>query len=140
MDRFKQKIDTDGDCWLWLAGVDKDGYGKVKIGGRDLRTHRVAWEIANCRKVPDELVVMRSCDVPGCCNPAHLRVGTIAQNNQDREIKNRGRYRNMTHCPNGHEYSPENLVHNSKYRRCLICRRRTMREASARYRIKRLAS
>lgn len=133
MDTFNQKIDKSGDCWMWLAGVDRDGYGKVKIGGKSLQAHRVAWELATDRKIPDGLIVMHTCDVSGCCNPEHLRLGTVMQNNQDREAKNRGRYRNKTHCVNGHEYTPENTSRTDGHRRCLICRRATTREASRRY-------
>jgi len=122
MDNFNQKVDRSGDCWMWLAGLDKDGYGKINIGGKTLRTHRVAWELASNKKIPDELIVMHTCDVPGCVNPAHLRLGTVAQNNQDREAKGRGRYRNMTHCPQGHKYTEESTSINPQgHRKCKIC-------------------
>jgi hypothetical protein len=52
--------------------------------------HRVAFCIAN----PDAVlspkdIVMHVCDNPPCCNPAHLRVGTAAENNADRDRKGR---------------------------------------------------
>jgi hypothetical protein len=35
---------------------------------------------------------MHRCDVPACVNPAHLVVGTQAQNNADRDTKERARH------------------------------------------------
>jgi len=122
MDRFFQKVDRSGDCWLWLAGLDKDGYGKFNIGDKTFRAHRVAWELAANKKIPNGLCVLHRCDVPGCVNPEHLFLGTALENNQDREEKNRGRYRNMTHCPQGHKYTEENTFINPQgHRKCKIC-------------------
>jgi hypothetical protein len=70
------------DCWEWQASRSPRGYGKVKIKGRELRAHRVAYEAAK-GPIPTGLIVRHTCDNPPCCNPAHLLVGTSADNSAD---------------------------------------------------------
>lgn len=81
------------DCWLWMGHVEQGGYGSLSIGprGRNTRTkaHRLAWELANKKPVPDGLFVCHSCDVPRCCNPSHLFVGTSDDNIADMIAKKR---------------------------------------------------
>lgn len=77
-----------GMCVLWTGRRDTDGYGRV--GTRD-RAHRIAWEQANGRPVPAGMVVMHRCDNPPCVNPAHLTIGTVADNNRDRHSKGRSK-------------------------------------------------
>lgn len=95
--RFWSKVDRSGDgCWLWTAGRYKHGYGmfhagRFRDGRQDVRhAHRLAYELTH-GDVPDGLVVKHACDNPPCCNPAHLSVGTQADNL--REMRERGRDR-----------------------------------------------
>ena len=55
--------------------------------------HRAAWEVAN-GPIPDGegwhgTVVLHTCDNRLCCNPAHLRLGTQADNVRDMDAKGR---------------------------------------------------
>lgn len=83
--RFWQKVDLyvfgDG-CRLWTAGVDRRGYGKVKVGGHTIGAHRVAYALSH-GFVPAGLVVRHRCDTPLCCRPDHLTIGTHWDNMRD---------------------------------------------------------
>lgn len=78
-------------CWRWLGhGSGYKGYGGVWYGRRQRLAHRVAWEISR-GPIPDGLCVCHTCDNPGCVNPAHLWIGTNADNVRDRTAKGRTR-------------------------------------------------
>jgi hypothetical protein len=80
----------ENGCREWLGTRNKSGYGKVMINRRDMRTHRVAWELTY-GPIPDDMFVCHQCDNPPCCEPTHLFLGTPADNIHDRDQKGRQR-------------------------------------------------
>jgi hypothetical protein len=91
-ERFWSKVDKSGACWLWTTGRTGDGYGAfyVRRDGRDylVRAHRFSYELAH-GPIPEGAVVRHSCDTPLCVNPAHLLIGTVADNNADMHERSR---------------------------------------------------
>jgi hypothetical protein len=95
--RFWSKVQRENGCWLWTGstiGRATHRYGQFHAGrfpgGRqDVRyAHRVAYELTH-GSIPAGLVVRHKCDVPRCCNPDHLEIGTQPDNLQD--ARDRGR-------------------------------------------------
>ncbi len=90
-DRLWPFVDKTGDCWAWTGCHDNNGYGQVKTDEGLLRTHVLAWRLTH-GDIPEGIEVCHNCpggDNPGCCNPAHLFLGTHAQNIQDAVDKER---------------------------------------------------
>lgn len=89
-ERFMAKVDQRGpdECWLWQASKTGNGYGQFFLDDAKIVAHRVSW-ILHHGPIPDDLVVMHTCDTPLCVNPNHLRLGTRGDNMRDMVAKGR---------------------------------------------------
>lgn len=94
-DDFWAKVDRRGpdECWPWKASTYKKkgkqmGYGRHAGSGPFTYAHRCAW-IFTHGPILDGRLVMHKCDNVLCCNPAHLRIGTDQDNNDDKLAKAR---------------------------------------------------
>lgn len=92
VERFWGRVSKSGGCWIYAGAKEANGYGYTQnpVGAypKFLLAHRASWIITN-GSIPDGLQVLHRCDVPACCNPAHLFLGTIADNCADKLSKHR---------------------------------------------------
>ena len=78
-------------CRLWYGPSVPRGYGVLSVDGRQVYTHRAAWQQAR-GPIPAGLFVLHECDTPACINPDHLFLGTAKENMEDMQAKGRGHY------------------------------------------------
>lgn len=79
------------DCWLWIGGTVKGGYGRFRLDGRMALAHRAAWELFK-GSIPEGMFVLHNCpagDNAACVNPSHLWLGTQQDNIADMVKKGR---------------------------------------------------
>ena len=116
-ERVWRYVDATGDCWEWTGGRTS-GYGHISGGdGTFRRAHRVVYEFL-VGPVPRGMQLDHLCRNRACVNPDHLEPVTPGENTRRSPLSRARR----THCPQGHEYTPENTsVSKRNQRSCREC-------------------
>jgi hypothetical protein len=132
-ERFWEKVSIRGvdDCWPWTASRVKGkwDYGVIacRPEGKRLVASQVSWMLTNQQDIPRGFHVLHSCDVPSCCNPKHLSLGTLSEN--IRQCIDRGRWfkprapgrKDRAYCLHGHDLRREGAYYYSKTSRARSC-------------------
>lgn len=98
-ERFMRWIGKQPDgCWRWMGSIksrndrpQKEWHGQWRSASGEIElTNRAAWRLF-VGPIPPRAQVLHKCDVPRCCNPDHLFLGTQADNVADMWQKGRAR-------------------------------------------------
>lgn len=94
MEMIKSKIMNtieidENECWIWKGSRTSTGYGKAFWKEKSHPAHRISWKVFK-GEIPKPMFVCHKCDVPLCCNPEHLFLGTHSDNMKDMYVKGRG--------------------------------------------------
>lgn len=87
-ERFLSRVKKTDDCWLWMGRVNEKGYGVMPIARKNFSAHRLSYEYFIGDIEVGEMV-LHSCDVRSCVNPAHLFLGDAKLNAIDASSKGR---------------------------------------------------
>ncbi len=118
------KIAGPNDCWEWQGKLDSTDYGQLPFTSWESRkAHRYSYYLNINKDFDRSLDVCHYCDNPPCVNPNHLWLGTRKDNLMDMSKKKRSYQQKKTHCPKGHEYTPENTYLYKTSRWCRECGR-----------------
>jgi hypothetical protein len=106
--RFSSRIVVcPSGCYEWAGGISQKGYGVFYVGSKMYAAHRYAYTLW-AGPIDEGLLVCHKCDNRKCLNIKHLFLGTVQDNNKDRDIKGR----NVSHGGDKHyaRISPEKLA------------------------------
>jgi hypothetical protein len=92
-ERFWQKIDRSGDCYLWRGARDSRGWGNFRYEGRSKQVNRLIYEFY-FGPIPTGLIPAPTyCLDRRCCRPEHLNLVTLAEWRRAQEGESRSRAR-----------------------------------------------
>jgi len=115
VDRFWKKVDRTDSCWNWTGALRADGYGRFRTRDRLVSAHRFAYESVHA-PIPEGKEIDHICYNRGCVNPAHLRLVTRKQNQENRsgpQANSASGYRGVTWVPASKKWSAS-VGHNRK--------------------------
>jgi hypothetical protein len=123
-ERFWEKVEKTAGCWLWTGATTPSAsgpYSAFRGNAGNISAHRYAYQ-ALVGTVPDGLELDHLCRNTLCVNPAHLEP-VSHQVNILRGTGCSARNARRTHCPQGHEYTPENTYSRpgKTERQCRVC-------------------
>ncbi len=144
--RLLSRMTVQGDCWASGYADNGAGYSQIRIKGKNIKAHRLAYAIHHGISVFDiphhnergermtiDHVAAKGCTSRLCFNPEHLELVTQRENTL-RGTSWAAKNAAKTYCSNGHELSGDNITpsHIERgWRTCLICSRARNRVSNA---------
>jgi len=133
-ERFMEKIDIVGECWLWKGAKSKDGYGRFisfSTGHGDILAHRMSY-LLHIGEITEGMQILHKpvCTSRSCVNPEHLYQGTPQDNINDMIVtgthsRRLGAHNELDMCSFGHIWTSDTTyIDPGGNRRCRICRDR----------------
>jgi len=90
--RLWSKVEKRGpdECWPYIAKLNTYGYGDFGWDSKHntMNASRAVWIVTH-GAIESHQIVCHSCDYRACCNPAHLWLGSKADNHYDAVAKQR---------------------------------------------------
>lgn len=121
-----------GDCLLFTGYISSGGYAMITYQGKHHLAHYILWEMKYGKRPngmhldhichdPKMCKLGRNCPHRRCINIDHLKIGTPKDNSAPSRSNGSASIgialkaaialkKSRTHCPHGHEWTPENTI------------------------------
>lgn len=87
--RFRKFVaQVESGCHEFQSTIQRDGYGRFYLDGRQAQAHRAAYQLF-VGAIPAGKMVCHTCDNRRCVNLAHLFLGDAVDNVRDMHSKGR---------------------------------------------------
>ena len=73
-------VNEETGCWEWCGWKDKDGYGRIRVGGVIYRGAHNYFYTKKHGQLPEGTLLDHLCKNPSCVNPKHLEPVTPLEN------------------------------------------------------------
>lgn len=111
--RLWGRVTKTDSCWIWNGSVNVYGYGQIMLAYKNLKVHRVAYELL-VGPIPTDMTIDHLCLNKLCVNPEHLEVVTRAENTS--------RGQKEMFCRNGHDMAVTRYTSPKGKTECRTCR------------------
>lgn len=138
-------VEAPNGCWTWQGYRTKTGRaGNTTLNGKKMDAAAAIWVSFNGPR-PEGKILGYTCEDgtnEGCVNPHHLEPMTMRERLLRSDKTLAGRNARMTHCAQGHEWTPENTYWKRNHekgraelsRQCRTCMRFYAKRAAEKYR------
>lgn len=122
IDKLWNETKVDSGCWIWqgkrLLTRGERTYGYITVNRINRLVHRLSICIYLKLDYDDQSwESCHTCNNKTCWNPLHLYQGSRKTNAMDR-------YKEKTHCRQGHEWNKANVYIGPKGKYCRVCARK----------------
>ena len=127
-EKIRLAIGEPDTCWPWPKYLKPNGYGFLRVVGKNKYVHRLSYEMF-VGPIPEGMTIDHLCKMRHCINPAHMEVVTRGENSLRGESPFSQNAR-KTHCKHGHEFTAENTRFVKMGRECKVCGKEKSRKRS----------
>lgn len=102
-DRFWEKVEIAGGCWIWTGRRSIDGYGRIKVSSKkELPAHHVSYFLKFDEWLPFDLDPDHTCKNPSCVRWGYGHLEAISKDEHKKRTALTHPNRVKTHCIRNH--------------------------------------